>query len=186
MTARPMRMLLALVIVSIGGGGALADDPENQGRVKVQLAPAATSSAVDELQGVVVLCARDKNACERPLFAKPMNTRAEASVLLMQMRVASSELQTLIRQNARISQRLRHKDRANHRESLATLRSVRDAVDAEIKKWEEKLSTVGDDGQLANIDLQNMLQKQQQTLQTMSNVSKMLHDTAMAIIRKIG
>jgi hypothetical protein len=51
---------------------------------------------------------------------------------------------------------------------------------------EQQLSTVGDDAQLANIDLQSSLQKQQQTLQTMSNVSKMLHDTAMAIIRKIG
>jgi len=30
------------------------------------------------------------------------------------------------------------------------------------------------------------LQRQQQTLQTISNVSKMLHDTAMAVIRKIG
>jgi hypothetical protein len=39
---------------------------------------------------------------------------------------------------------------------------------------------------MANIDLQNALQKQQQTMQTMSNVSKMLHDTAMAVIRKIG
>ena len=28
--------------------------------------------------------------------------------------------------------------------------------------------------------------KQQQTLQTMSNVSKMLYDTAQAVIRKIG
>ena len=58
--------------------------------------------------------------------------------------------------------------------------------EAEIKNLEEHLSGVGDDAQLANIDLQNSLQKQQQTLQTMSNVSKMLHDTAMAIIRKIG
>ncbi len=55
-----------------------------------------------------------------------------------------------------------------------------------IKKMEESLSTVGDDAQLANIDLQSMLQKQQQTLQLMSNVSKMLHDTTMATIRKIG
>jgi hypothetical protein len=44
----------------------------------------------------------------------------------------------------------------------------------------------GDDAQLANVDLQNMLQKQQQTLQMMSNISKMLHDTSMAVIRKIG
>lgn len=49
----------------------------------------------------------------------------------------------------------------------------------------DKLQAIGEDGQLANIDLQNALQKQQQTLQTISNVSKMLHDTAMAVIRKI-
>ncbi len=55
-----------------------------------------------------------------------------------------------------------------------------------LKEWEDKLTSIGDDAQLANIDLQNAMQKQQQTLQTMSNVSKMLHDTAMAVIRKIG
>ena len=61
-----------------------------------------------------------------------------------------------------------------------------DALDDVIAHWEEELNTIGDDAQLANIDLQNMLQKQQQAVQTMSNVSKMLHDTAMAVIRKIG
>jgi hypothetical protein len=50
----------------------------------------------------------------------------------------------------------------------------------------EALATVGDDAQLASVDLQNVLQKQQQTLQMMSNISKMLHDVAMATIRKIG
>ena len=34
--------------------------------------------------------------------------------------------------------------------------------------------------------LQNMLQKQQQTIQMLSNISKVLHDTALAVIRKIG
>lgn len=51
---------------------------------------------------------------------------------------------------------------------------------------EKTLASLGGDGQLANIDMQNALQTQQQTLQTMSNVSKMMHDTAMSIIRKIG
>ncbi len=55
-----------------------------------------------------------------------------------------------------------------------------------IKNLEEHLNSIGDDAQLANVDLQNMLQKQQQTLQMMSNIAKMLHDTAMAIIRKMG
>ena len=59
-------------------------------------------------------------------------------------------------------------------------------LEDEIQTWEDKLNSVGDDAQLANVDLQNMLQKQQQTLQMMSNISKALHDTAMAVIRKMG
>ena len=59
-------------------------------------------------------------------------------------------------------------------------------LDEYIKNMEENLNTVGDDAQLANVDLQNVLQKQQQTLTMMSNISKILHDTAMAIMRKIG
>lgn len=50
----------------------------------------------------------------------------------------------------------------------------------------DKLNSQGDDAQLANVDLQNILQKQQQTLQMMSNISKMLYDTAASVIRKIG
>jgi hypothetical protein len=64
--------------------------------------------------------------------------------------------------------------------------SAANAIDNEIASMEEKLNSLGDDAQLANIDLQNMLQKQQQTIQQMSNISKLLHDTAMAVIRKIG
>ncbi len=59
-------------------------------------------------------------------------------------------------------------------------------LDAAIACWEGRLATIGEDAQLANIDLQNLLQKQQQTLQLLSNISKLLHDTAMAVIRKIG
>jgi len=64
--------------------------------------------------------------------------------------------------------------------------STKGKLDTYIKSMEDKLNSVGDDAQLANVDLQNVLQKQQQTLQMMSNISKMLHDTAMAVIRKIG
>jgi len=59
-------------------------------------------------------------------------------------------------------------------------------LDNEIAIWEEKLATISDDAQLAAIDLQNMLQKQQQALQMLSNISKSTHDTIMSIIRKIG
>lgn len=62
-----------------------------------------------------------------------------------------------------------------------------DVVDFYImNNFMKSLQSVGDDAQLANMDLQNALQKQQQTLQLMSNVSKMMHDTAIGVIRKIG
>jgi len=80
------------------------------------------------------------------------------------------------------------------RERLAGMRTSAASAKADgkekemeaVKNLEEKLNTLGDDSQLANIDLQSMLQKQQQNLQKLSNISKMLHDTAQAIIRKIG
>ncbi|MBN1962776.1 MAG: hypothetical protein JW841_17735 [Deltaproteobacteria bacterium] len=59
-------------------------------------------------------------------------------------------------------------------------------LDNELKSLEDKLNTVGDDAQLANVDLQNSLQKQQQTLTMMSNIFKMFFDTGMNTIRKIG
>jgi len=46
-----------------------------------------------------------------------------------------------------------------------------------------RIGTAGDDGQLANVDMQTWLQKMQQLLAMMSNLSKTDHDTAMAVIR---
>ncbi len=59
-------------------------------------------------------------------------------------------------------------------------------VENYIELLEEKLNSIGDDAQLANVDLQNALQRQQQTLQMMSNISKMLHDTTLSVVRKIS
>ena len=61
-----------------------------------------------------------------------------------------------------------------------------DELKARAKDLSEQLLTVGDDAQLANVDMQKMLQKQQQTMQMMSSIARLLHDTAMSIIRKIG
>ena len=55
-----------------------------------------------------------------------------------------------------------------------------------INEMEAKLNSIGDDAQLANIDMQQAMQQQQQTLQILSNISKLMADTAMAVIRKIG
>ncbi len=64
--------------------------------------------------------------------------------------------------------------------------STRGELSAYILDVEEALNSIGDAAQLANVDLQDALQKQQQTLQMMSNISKMLNDTALEVIRKIG
>jgi hypothetical protein len=60
--------------------------------------------------------------------------------------------------------------------------ALREAVQGLREGDAGQLGGMGDDAQLANVDLQNALEKQQQTLQMMSNLSKMLHDTAQAIV----
>jgi len=51
-----------------------------------------------------------------------------------------------------------------------------------IKQVEQRFNSARDDAQLANMDLQNIIQKQQQMIRTISNINKMLDDTAMAVI----
>ena len=96
----------------------------------------------------------------------------------------NKDLYNLIEKASKRNPRLK-KDRAV-KNQLKRAKETLDKTKRAIKNWEDELSSIGEDAQLANIDLQNALQKQQQTLQTMSNVSKLLHDTAMAVIRKIG
>jgi hypothetical protein len=59
-------------------------------------------------------------------------------------------------------------------------------LDDYIKDLESQLSSIGEDSQLAQLRLQNMVQRQQQMLQTLSNLAKVFHETHMSIIRKIG
>ena len=51
---------------------------------------------------------------------------------------------------------------------------------------EEEWASLDDDAHLANIDLQDALQRQQQLVRMLSNVSKLLADSALSVIRKIG
>jgi hypothetical protein len=55
-----------------------------------------------------------------------------------------------------------------------------DSYHKSLRSW---LDSIGDDAQLANEDLRNALERQEQTLESLSRVSVALHDTAMAIIR---
>ena len=77
-------------------------------------------------------------------------------------------------------------DRAEKLEDkVMSLQAGMTVCEAELKNLEGQLQSVGEDAQLANIDLQNMLQKQQQAFQMLSSILKSQHDTAMSIIRNM-
>ena len=59
-------------------------------------------------------------------------------------------------------------------------------LDALMKKIEGELNQLGEDGQIANIDTQDQLQKTQHILRLIGTVSKQLNDTAMDVVRTIG
>lgn len=65
-------------------------------------------------------------------------------------------------------------------QASASLEILSDKIDASL---EADGSEAADDAQLANIDLQNMIQKQQQALQMIANVAKVLNDLAMVNVR---
>jgi hypothetical protein len=54
-----------------------------------------------------------------------------------------------------------------------------------VRYLEDKLNAVGHDAQLANIDLQNVLQKQSQFVEMLSQISKLLNESAMDVIRNM-
>ena len=53
-----------------------------------------------------------------------------------------------------------------------------------IKAWEEKLNSVGDDAELADIDLQGMLEEQQELINTLLSMGDVGRETAEALIKK--
>jgi hypothetical protein len=84
--------------------------------------------------------------------------------------------------------RRRAADAAKSRsERGAALRAERDRLADRLREVDAELARLdpADDQQLTDMDLQSALQKQQQTLQTMSNVSKSMHDTAKALIQNM-
>lgn len=96
---------------------------------------------------------------------------------LKEMHNASDSLHKKLKKVEKSAKRLR-RDWKHHLSVVSDFENY-------IQEYEEKLSTIGDDAQLANIDLQNSVQKLTQTMQMMSTISKQMHDTAMSIIRNI-
>ena len=59
------------------------------------------------------------------------------------------------------------------------------AADIE-RSYDAKLQTIGEDAELANIDLQSNTERSARAMFLISNIMKAHHDTAMSVIRKIG
>ena len=75
---------------------------------------------------------------------------------------------------------------ATSAETAPTPITTKAELEAYIGALESHLAATGAEEQLAQTEQQTTLQKQQQTVVALSSISKMLHDTAMSIIRKIG
>ena len=70
-------LIAALVIIASIASPALAD-PESRGRVKVQMdnTRSTSTSTTPELQGIVVLCAKDDKSCtQKAATEKPKKSR---------------------------------------------------------------------------------------------------------------
>ena len=142
------------------------------------------ASVADDLQGIVVLC-------NTQIDKKTQSINAELKIIEKWLEIIEEKQTT---NTASTDYYGRAEPTSNYNESdldfisrqLVHIDQQINSLDTGIKVLEDKLESVGDDAQLANIDLQNQLQKLQKTIQSMSDDSKMLHDTAMSVIRKIG
>ncbi len=74
------------------------------------------------------------------------------------------------------------------RNEMKRLRNSRNTklIRTKRSKLEDELNSVGEDAQLANLNLQDSLQKMSRVMQILSNIAKTMHDTAKNTIRKIG
>jgi len=81
-----------------------------------------------------------------------------------------------------------HQAGANSRINQRKLDKIKKELTEEekkLKELEKKLNEM-DDAELIDIDLQSMLKKQQKTIQMLSGIAKMLHDTATTVIRHMN
>ncbi len=122
------------------------------------------------------------------LFGKSVTELEARSLLAKLVGPSPADLVVKRRMGERDLSGLQRRIGAQTAEATMRVKTIDTVAEMEdyLKYLEEQMNSVGDDAQLANIDLQNCLQKQQQTLQMMSNISKVLHDVTMAIIRNMN
>ncbi len=159
----------------IAKGGSSSDWKSGIDKLSSSQADSSVDSVVDDLQGIVVLCS---TAIDKEI----QKIKAQVDVLeeLHDREVDESSEPT------RSSTQYRESDLEFISRHAEKIDAKIESLQTGLKVLEEKLAMTGDDAQLANIDLQNVLQKQQQALQMISNVMKNMQDTQMATISRIG
>ena len=73
-----------------------------------------------------------------------------------------------------------------NRSTLGKIEKKLTEEEKKLKELEKNLNEVDDNVELENIDLQTILKEKQETTQMMSEIAKTLHETAMAVIRKMN
>ena len=63
--------------------------------------------------------------------------------------------------------------------------TTKEQAESLLSNLEEKMQTYGDDAQMQQLMLQDMLQKQTQIFNMMTNLMKVMHETHMAAIRNL-
>ena len=145
-----------------------------------------SDGAVDDLQSIVVLCNHEVSKKTQTIDAElniigqwlDIIEKNQPSHLTVDPATGSTDSSTT-------SSQYRESDLDFIERRLASIDQQIIALDTGINVMKDKLSAIGDDAQMANIDLQNSLQKQQQLLQTISNISKNQHDTLKSIIQNM-
>lgn len=145
-------------------------------------------SVIEELQGIVVLCSTsiDKELgiteVELELIEQISKNFEQIDDARKDITASSGEM-VISEQNIEKQYWIQRLETMKIKtESMQTGISL---LESNLIELENILENSDEDVQLTNIKMQNVVQKQQQTLQTMSNVSKMHHDTILFIINNM-
>jgi hypothetical protein len=126
---------------------------------------------------------------EQLVLSLPKETTASDVETLVQWVLRESYLETaeeLLRAAEKVKKFDETKAGLRSEIQRARSRTPVGGTDASVKQLEDRLNQVGDDAQLANVELQSALQRAQQAIQMISNISRMFYDTAMDTLRKMG
>ena len=147
------------------------------------ISKSSANSVTDELSGIVVLCnvamdnAIQKNESGLEFLKQLSNAATEKSSGYEDTAKLSTGTATKVSALGDIT--LKHAQLLEQK--IETMQTGTNVCQEKLRNLAQNIQS-SDSDQLVQMDLQNALQKQQQTMQMLSNIIKVQHDTAKAII----